>query len=206
MPMQSTCQFFMRFKRKVVSILKIATREMTSFSYLHRASGHVDIIATVEALAVMRYELMLVVAVRGRITPRPWKLDLGEPRGVHFQSRVHVLTQGAVLGRGRGALECIAFENRLNRQITHPRVFLKVALRLEFVSQRSSEIADVFARSGLRKITDITLLDYSRLASEKKEKKTPTGQMFAGAYEMNFEGIVKLFKRKCAVQLNSLLR
>lgn len=46
------------------------------------------------------------------------------------------------------------FQSRLNGQITQTRMFLKVALRLEFVAQGASEIFQILSRRGLQNMVN----------------------------------------------------
>lgn len=126
--------------------------------HLDGATGHVDPVAAVEALAVVRYELVLVVAVRGGVAASARQLDFSQTGRVNLESRVHVLAEGAVLGRRGWALEGVTFQYRLHREVADPGVLFEVALRLELVPESSSEVPNVFARRRLLEKKKISII------------------------------------------------
>ena len=127
-------------------------------TYLYGTSGYINIVATVEAVAVLCNELMLVVAIGSRVAPGARQFDLCQPRCVYLEARMHVLTERAVLWRRCRTFQCIAFQYRLHWQVTHSRVFFEIALRFEFIAQSACKVTHVFARRCLRKITWYALL------------------------------------------------
>lgn len=104
-----------------------------------------------QGLAILRNQLVLIVTVRSGAAASP-VLDLGQPRGVHFQSWVHVILQRVrpVLWTRSRALQCVPFQDTLDGEISHTGMFLKIFPTFELITQGSGKVTDVFRRCSLK--------------------------------------------------------